>query len=321
MHVHYLHPPDPQPLDYLKSLLDRDINISSGEIQSEHHLASVLVAGRPTHEELQMFKDLEILIVPWTGIPTETLEAVKEIPGLRLHNLHHNAAPVAELALALLFAVGKKIIPFDTELREGNWQLRYKESDSLLLAGKRALIVGYGQIGKRIGSALLALDVQVDAIKRSAGDEDASNVHSSDRLMDLLPETDFLFLALPLTEDTEHLIADTELKSLPNTAILVNVSRGNVVKQDALYSALKEREIYGAGLDVWYNYPADKESRSNTPPGDYPFHELDNIVFSPHRAGLVRETETLRMKALAGLLNASAKGKRITNEVNIDLGY
>jgi len=321
MHVHLMYPPDSDDLATLKTLLHKDILITFGEIQSDHHSASVLVAGRPSYEELRLLTDLGTLIVPWTGIPPETLAAVKEIPGLRLHNLHHNAAPVAELALALLFAVGKKIIPFDAELRGGNWQLRYQDSDSLLLAGKKALIVGYGEIGKRIGAALLALDVQVDAIKRSPGDEDASNVHSPDRLMDLLPETDFLFLALPLTDDTEHLIADTELKSLPNTAILVNISRGSVVKQDALYSALKEREIYGAGLDVWYNYPADKESRLNTPPGDYPFHELDNIVFSPHRAGLVRETDTLRMKSLADLLNAAAKGKRIPNEVNIDLGY
>ena len=321
MHVHFLDPPEPQMLDHLRSLLDSSISISTGEIKQDDYSATILVAGRPSYRELKLFKELEILIVPWTGIPPETLAAVRKCPGIRLHNLHHNAAPVAELAVALLFAVSKKIVPFDRELRNGNWQMRYLDRESMMLAGKRALIVGYGQIGIRIGMALQAFGIQVDAIKRSPGKAESVAVHSPESLNELLPKTDFLFLALPLTDETEHLIAEPELKSLPSTAILINVSRGGVVKQDALYSALREKEIFGAGLDVWYNYPQDQDSRSKTLPGDFPFQELDNLVLSPHRAGLVSETEILRMQALADLLNAAARNEKLANQVNVKLGY
>jgi phosphoglycerate dehydrogenase-like enzyme len=74
-------------------------------------------------------------------------------------------------------------------------------------------------------------------------------------------------------------------------------------------------------MDVWYNYPSDEESRTNTPPADYPFHELDNVVMSPHRGGGTRDTEVLRMDALALALNAAARGEPIPNKIDLKAGY
>ncbi len=320
MHVHLLYPPELEHLNELNTLLDKDIFITTGEIQPNQP-TTILVAGRPTYQELQLLNDLKTLVVPWTGIPPETLAAVKRLPPLKLHNLHHNTIPVSEMAITLLLAAAKRVIPFDQHLRGGNWELRYQEPVVPLLAGKRALIVGYGEIGRRISSILVALDIKVKAIRRTPESGSGTDIHRPDELRDLLPETDILFLTLPLTSETESLISKNELALLPDAAILINISRGKVVDQEALYIALKENHLFGAGLDVWYNYPADQESRSNTLPGDFPFHELENLVLSPHRGGLVRETEILRMKDLAVLLNAAARDEQIPNSVNINLGY
>jgi phosphoglycerate dehydrogenase-like enzyme len=77
----------------------------------------------------------------------------------------------------------------------------------------------------------------------------------------------------------------------------------------------------GAGLDVWYNYPKEVEDRKSTFPADFPFQDLDNLVLSPHRGGLVRETDHLRFSFLAESLNAAARGEKIPNRVDLKLGY
>jgi phosphoglycerate dehydrogenase-like enzyme len=117
------------------------------------------------------------------------------------------------------------------------------------------------------------------------------------------------------------LIGERELALLPPDAVLVNVGRGPIVDEAALYHALHEGTLHAAGLDVWYNYPADEASRSHTPPSAYPFHELDNVVMSPHRAGGSDESEMRRMTHLAALLNAAARGDEMPNRVDLQAGY
>ena len=322
MLVHLTYPPEPENLAYLESIIEDGISLTIGEISQADPAARILVSGRPTREDLASLPDLETLIVPWIGIPLETLALVREFPGLSLHNLHHNAAPAAEMAVALLLAAAKQIIPFDQALREGDWTLRYKKPpEALLLASKNALILGYGEIGRRIGIALGGLGLEVVFVRRSPAAEDEPGVHPLSALEGLLPGADFLVLALPLTAETEGLIGEKQLRLLPSSAVLVNVSRGAIIDEAALYQALSENWIFGAGLDVWFNYPPSEEGRSSTPPGQYPWHELDNLVLSPHRAGHVRETERLRMAALAELLNQAARGEPIANQVDLDLGY
>ncbi|RLC97713.1 MAG: hydroxyacid dehydrogenase, partial [Chloroflexi bacterium] len=267
------------------------------------------------------FPALQALIVPWTGIPPGTLELVREFPDLTLHNLHHNAAPVAEMAVALLLAAAKRIIPFDQALRKNDWRLRYQPPETILLERKRALILGYGEIGRRIGTALEGLGLEVVFIRRRAGADQEPGIYPPSALEELLPEVDFLVLALPLTAQTEGWIGEKELRLLPSSAVLVNVARGKVIDEVALFKALSEKWIFGAGLDVWFNYPGSREERGSTPPGEYPWGDLDNLVLSPHRGGLVRETEDLRMSALAELLNQAARGLPLSNRVDPDLGY
>jgi phosphoglycerate dehydrogenase-like enzyme len=144
-----------------------------------------------------------------------------------------------------------------------------------------------------------------------------------DALHDALPEADVLQIALPHTEATRGLIGERELSLLPRNAVLVNVARAPIVKEEPLYRALEGRSIRAAGLDVWYAYPKSEEARSSTPPSRFPFGELPNVVMSPHRAGAfsVREVEEARVTALAATLNAAVRGGPVPHPVDVAEGY
>jgi len=146
-------------------------------------------------------------------------------------------------------------------------------------------------------------------------------LYGPDALHALLPEVDVLLICLPLTKETRGMIGKKELDLLPERAIVVNVARGEIVDEEALFLALQEGKLHGAGLDVWYRYPSSLESREKTYPSSFPFHELDNVVMSPHRADSCFENEAIRMRFLADMLNFVAYGKTMPNRMRRDLGY
>jgi phosphoglycerate dehydrogenase-like enzyme len=304
----------------LRARLHPDVHLTASlELPSPARFR-ILVAGRPQREHLLASPDLEALIVPWAGIPAATRELLLDFPHIALHNLHHNALPVAEQAIALLLAACKFVVPMDRALRAHDWTPRYEPSPSLLLQGRMALVLGYGAIGRQVAALCRGLGMEVVAVRRRAtpGPEGVAGISE---LHALLPRAGAVIVCLPSTAETEGLIGAAELALLPPDAVLVNVGRGPVVDEAALFDALRERRLYAAGIDVWYNYPADEAGRSHTPPSRYPFHELDNVVMSPHRAGGSTETERLRVVHLAEMLNAAARGEPLPNRVDLQAGY
>ena len=285
----------------------------------------MLVAGRPNRQQLQASPNLRIVVIPFAGLPDATRLVLQDFPNLVVHNLHHNAAITAEMALALLLAASKFIVPYDQALRHNDWRLRYQPPPALFLNGKTALILGFGHVGQHIGRACAALGMRIIAIRRHPEQpitlDFPAEIHGSEALKELLPQADAVLIALPGTSETYGLLGPAEISLLPSGAVLVNVGRGSIVDQHALFQALKERRLRAAGLDVWYRYPASETEWENTPPADEPFHELENVVLSPHRADGSSETEILRMEHLAELLNAVAYGEEPPNQVDMALGY
>ena len=322
--VHLLRPPEPDALARLRAALHPDVHLTLGPdlpVPAEYH---VLVAGRPQREHITASRNLRALIIPWSGIPAPTRALMLGFPHIAVHNLHHNAAAAAEMAVAMMLAAAKFIVPIDRTFRAHDWTPRYRPNPAVLLAGRTALILGYGAIGQRAARTCRGLGMQVMATRRrptaSPGDAPVE-IHPPDALHRLLPRANALIICLPHTPETEALIGEKELALLPPGAVLVNVGRGPIVDEAALYNALHDGTLYAAGLDVWYNYPADEADRSYTPPSAYPFHQLDNVVMSPHRAGGSRETDMQRMAHLAELLNAAARGEPMPNRVELEAGY
>jgi len=284
----------------------------------------VLIAGRATSEQLALAKRLKSIIVPWAGVPPQLRAAVREFPGVSIHNLHHNAPETAELAMALLLACAKCVVPIDQALRKGDWTPGYDDSHSIRLAGKTAVVLGYGAIGQRIARACLGLGMHVIAHRRRPEvTTDGVDLRGPSDLHRSLTEADVLVLALPQTEETVGLIGSRELGLLREGAILVNIARGNLVDEKALYDALASGKLRAAGIDVWYRYPENPEgkavpdSASCTFPSSLPFHQLPNVVMSPHRGGASAEVELTRVQAIADLLNTQP----MPNRIDLDRGY
>ena len=329
LHAHFLRDLDENEIASLRNHLEEvPVNLTAGANIPVSTSIDLLIAGRVTEDQIRTCnKTLKHLIIPWAGLPEQTRDIMLNYPNITVHNLHHNAVPTAEMAVTLLLAAAKVVIPLDQRLRRGDWSPRYEgKNNTILLAGKNALILGYGSIGKHIAKILTGLQMTVHAIAKSTTQSQTKNniqIHPVKNLHTLLPSTNALLISVPLTEQTKGVIGEQELNLLPPGALLSNVSRGTVVDEQALFNALRSRQLHAAGLDVWYQYPKDEPSRLSTFPSQYPFHELDNIVLSPHRGGAVGQTEAenLRWKALAENITAAALNHTIPNRVDLKRGY
>ncbi|MBD3297541.1 MAG: hydroxyacid dehydrogenase [candidate division Zixibacteria bacterium] len=303
-------------------LIDRAVSITWGPELPSPADFEILVAGRPSPEELGASPNIRALVIPWAGLPVQTQAVLKDFRDLPVHNLHHNAAPTAEMALTLMMAAAKEIIPIDQSIRRHDWTLRYNDTRALSLEGRTALILGFGAIGQRVARYCEALGMTVEIVRRHVEDAVGGEYcqHSVLDLPVLLPYANVFVITLPMTDDTRNMIGQHELALLPDNAVIVNVARGAIIDEEALYNQLASGRLR-AGLDVWYNYPTDESSRSSTPPSRFPFADLPNVVMTPHLAGHSGETERLRALALAEVLNAAANGAAMPNRVDVALGY
>lgn len=316
--VHILSVPDPNFFDYLRPRLDPAIRLTTGsDIPAD---TTILVDPRPKREHL--IPALHSLIIPFAGVPEETQKLLQEFPQINIYNLHHNASVTAEMAITLMLAAARRIVPADRIFRRHDWTPRHAPMPAVFLEGKTALILGYGTVGQKVARVCQALGMVVIATKRQMTQPD-DFIYPPAALPDLLPRANVVIVCLPLTPETKNLIGAAEIAALPEQAIIVNIGRAAIVEEEALYTALVNGKLHGAAFDVWYHYPPDEASRVPTPPANYPFHELDQMVMSPHRAGGVHTDaiEYARMDALAVTLNAAARGAPIPNKVDLTAGY
>lgn len=309
----------------ISSLVPEGVRIQTGEHPHRDGF-QILITGRPTKSQIEHSPTLRWLFIPWPGLPQATAELMKGYPQIPVHNIHHNASAVAEMAVGLLIAASRKLLPADQALRKGNWAHRYRRDDATLIEGNRALIVGYGEIGSRIGTILKAMGARVDAVRRNQARREELKgvfVHPASSLANLIPGASFVILACPLTPETGCMIGDEQLMLMSEKTILVNVGRAELVHERALFNALMTRKIRAAALDVWYRYPTSSADRTRTLPAIDPFWNLDNVVMSPHlgAASGVPALEKRQAEQLAVLVSAAAQGFEIPWRVDLNLGY
>lgn len=283
-------------------------------------VASVIVPG----EFIQKSSNLRMIQTFGAGIDRVDLDAVKERGNIILCNNHVNSAEVAEFAISLLLAVAKNLIPSDRELRSGNWVHRWGGPvPNLEIRNKNVLIIGFGHIGVDIAKRLKSFDVTITAATRSGTSSNAGlvdHVVSIGEVKQSVEQSDFVILSLPLTDESAGLVDKEFLSWMKPTSILVNISRGQIIDEQALYKALKEKRIRGAGIDVWWRYPSQWRGTA-IPPSDVPFHELDNIVVSPHRAAYSAEIERELFLFAAKNILRFIGGETPLNIVNLERGY
>ncbi len=202
-------------------------------------------------------------------------------------------------------------------MRENRWASSVYEQDRSQVAnlqGATVGIVGYGHIGSRVSPLMRAFGARVAAVSRSPIDngEGLPWSGSLDDLEQLLTESDVIVLCLPLTDQTRGLIGSSQLDTMGPDAVLVNVSRGPLVDEVALYEALAERRLGGAVLDVWYQYPA---AGSSGTPSTRPFANLTNVLMTPHISGVTRQTFDGRVSDITANIRRLAAGQDLRNVV------
>lgn len=188
-----------------------------------------------------------------------------------------NAGVVAQTALAGLLALARHLPLLYDAQRESRWSPLIHTGMPRDLHGQTATIVGWGPIGQQIGAVLKLFGMSLIVVRQRAtpAGPDCETV-TFGQLREVLPRTDWLILACPLTDDTRRLVNADALARLPSGARLVNVSRGEVVDEPALIDALREGKLAGAYLDVFAHEPL---------PAASPLWTMQNVIATPHSAG------------------------------------
>jgi phosphoglycerate dehydrogenase-like enzyme len=174
-------------------------------------------------------------------------------------------------------------------MKDGQWRKGDADAKTILLRNRTVGFLGYGAINQQVHRFLAGFDVDFTGLRRSwKGKSEtrptAMKKYNPSQLDAFLGATDTLLLAVPLTPETEEMIGYNELKKLGPDGVVVNVGRGGVINQTGLYQALAKGTIAGAAIDVWYTYQPEPDELDRKYPFEEPFHELDNIILSPHRA-------------------------------------
>jgi glyoxylate/hydroxypyruvate reductase len=222
-----------------------------------------------------------------------------------------HATPLAEWVLTGVLHFVKGV----PDLLDGQRAHRWERTAVRSLAGKRAIIVGLGNVGRAAGAALRALGVEIWGAGRPGHTYETpgfSRFTTTDRLAEVLPECDIVVLACPLTSDTVGLLGAEEIALLSREAIIVNVSRGQVINEEALIDALEHRRLCGAALDVAATEPLPVGSK---------LWDLDNVLICPHSAStLTTENEALTDLFLDNL-DRFLTGMPLHNLYQADRGY
>jgi len=261
---------------------------------------------------------LRLLQVPGAGLDRIDRAALR--PGTRLANAYGHEAGIAEYIIGAMIALSRGFSRLDAKLRQGQWESQWAIAEAAPplwpeLAGTCLGIVGYGHIGRALASRAAAFAIEVRAVRGTPTIETMDGVAlvgGPDRLDDLLQRVDHLAITLPLLPATRNLIDARRLRLMKSTAYLINVSRAEIVDQTALYQALARAEIAGAALDVWYRYPSSGEPML---PAALPFHELSNVLMTPHISGWTQGMLAARAELIARNIERTARGEPPLNAI------
>ena len=229
-----------------------------------------------TRKIIESADRLKMIAIRSAGFEGTDLKAATEKGVIVTNNPGANANSVADMTIGLLLAVSKGIVKKDREMREG----LYKREGGEDLFGKVVGIIGLGNIGKRVAKRVQGFEVKVianDIVDYPEFRKKYNIPYYSKE--ELLQMADFVTLHVPLDDSTRLMIGEDRLKLMKKTAYLINTARGPVVDEKALYKALVNGWIAGAGLDVF----------AEEPPTFRPLIELENVVSTPHCAGLSRD--------------------------------
>lgn len=267
-------------------------------------------------ELMDALPGLKVIGVARAGVENVDVEAATKRGILVFHVTGRNAEAVSDYAVGLMLSEARNIARAHAAIAQGSWRKQFANSDYVPeLKGKSIGIVGFGHIGRLVAKKLSGFDVRTLVYDPWVSGELPNGVEVVDKET-LFREADFVTLHARLTEESRHLVGKHELNSMKPTAYLVNTARSGLIDTNALVTALQNRQITGAALDVFDVEPI---------PQDHPLLALDNVTLTTHIAGTTREALTRSPELLvteidrffAGEARVTLKNPEVLNQPGV----
>ncbi len=263
-------------------------------------------ATKITRDSLSRADRLKVIGRAGVGVDTIDVDAATErrIPVLTAPA--GNTVSAAELTMALLLALARRVPAADRSMRAGEWDR--KSFNGVELYGKTLGLVGAGRIGGEVAIRARAFGMRVMVFDPFLNPDRATalGVETAD-LDEILTRADVLSVHVPLTDETHGLIGEAQLSKLKPSAFVLNVARGGVVDEDALLKALLSKRLAGAALDVYSSEPL---------PADHPFRTLPNVVLTPHLGASTAEAQQNVAIEIAEAVRAALLDNDVSRAVN-----
>ena len=278
--------------------------------------AEVAFSSQVSREQLAVAPHLRWIHSPAAGVGGMLFREMVESPITITNSKGMSADTMAEHVLAVTLALFRRLpMAFERQQRQEWAQDAIGLEGNRMIAGSRVVIVGLGAIGRAVALRMAALGATVTGVRRTADadvPEGVTSVVSTGTLHDVLPETDIVVVCAPHTRETRGLIGERELRVLPSHAVLVNVSRGQLIDEAALVAALRERRIESAALDVFDQEPL---------PHDSPLWKLPNVLITPHTSGFRLDHWDAATAIFVENLRRYENCRPLVNLVNKAAGY
>ncbi len=282
-------------------------NVSSKDLHDVD--AVIAVDSKITRESLRGANKLKVIGRFGAGVDSVDIQACTEKGIIFFNSPGLNAQSVAEHIIGMMIAISKKFWVLDNLVKSGNWADKHEYMGNELF--KKTLgIIGLGNVGSRLAKMAQAFGMNILSYDPYVKSERANKINV--KLVDLellLKNSDYVSINAPLTNETENLISERELRLMKNNAILINTARGGLVDEQALHKAIKNSWIAGASIDVLKNEPVS----------DHFLFRHENVVFSPHTSSWTVEAFRRITIAVCENILKVMDGKIPDNVVNTEV--
>lgn len=275
--------------------------------------ADAIVGGAIPLDRWPAVPRLRLFQIPWTGHEWTSPDRMPR--GVPVCNCFEHEISIAEYVLAAMLEWRIGLRRMDAEFRAHGWHSRPVATGPQHgeLFGGTLGVIGYGHIGGAVAVRARAFGMKVVGLRRAAQPcpPELEWLGTMDRLDELLAISDFALVACGLDDRTRGLIDAARLARMKPTGVIVNVARGAIIDEAALYAALQQRRIGGAVLDVWYNYQEPGEPE--VWPSNYPFQDLENVICSAHESASTQAQVERRWDFVAANLQRARRGEAPEN--------
>ncbi|UGU28727.1 2-hydroxyacid dehydrogenase [Mycolicibacterium smegmatis] len=280
--------------------------------------AEVYVGSRFTADMAAVAHRLRLIHV--NGAGTDKIDFAHLRADTLVANTFHHEQSIAEYIASAAVLLRRDFLTQDRALRTGRWATPGYDRripQPRTLQDARIGFIGFGHIGRTSWKLLRAFGAEAVAVTGSGRVDAAAEglrwAGDTGRLTALMTESDVVVVCAPLTERTVGMIGADELRALGPSGVLINVGRGPLVVESALYEALSTGTIAAAALDVWYRYPGPDGDGT---PGDLPFDTLPNVLMTPHVSGVTADTFAARADDIATNIGRLQRGEPLVNQVD-----